>query len=195
MADEPEVPETPEPPAAPAAPAIDPEVLGSQIARAAQAAVRDAIAQSQQAPPPVDALEEIVAPIVSKHAGRAALVAQLAADKADFYAIEDAEDLALRLHFKDEIEKTSLALASNGRALPRVDIFKHLKGDQETKVAEFRQKRRKARDDRAQTEAGDYGSGGGGSHEPGMPKFVTKDTAYELQGSGKLDEFLGGKEF
>ena len=173
---------------------FDANALGVTVANAAQAAVRDALASAAQPAPPVDALEELVAPIVRKHAGGAHLVAELAADKADFYTTEDAEDLALRFHFKDEIEKRAMGLASNRRAMPRLDIYNHLKGEQESKVTEFRQKRRKSREDRARADAEDHG-GSGGSREGGFPKSVSVDQAHDLQGSGKLDEFLGDKSF
>ena len=128
------------------APALDAEALGKQIAEAARGAVREAIANQPAAQPhvdqAVDALEEVIAPYVQKATSRANLVAALAADKADFYAIDDPEDLAERLHFKEEIEKRALGMAQAGRALPRLDIFRHLKGEQEVKVQEFRGKRR-----------------------------------------------------
>ena len=179
--------------------ALDPEVLGKQIAQAAQDAVRSFVSQNPQdqtrePAAPVDALEEVVGPIVDRRAGRATLIAQLAADKADFYAIEDTEELALRLHFKEEVEKRSMGLAQQGHALPRIDILRHLKGEQEDKLGEFRQKRRKIREDRVRSEGGDEG-GGAIPREGGMPRSVTGDAAYGLQAEGKLETFLGDKEF
>ena len=176
------------------APVLDAEALGKQIAEAARGAVREAIANqpAEREPQPVDALEEVIAPYVQKATGRANLLAALAADKADFYTIEDAEDLAERLHFKEEIEKRTLGNASVGRALPRIEVFRHLKGEQEAKVAEFRGKRKKAREDRVRNEGQD--EGGGALPREGV-RHITVDHAYDLQAQGKLDESLADKAF
>lgn len=188
-----------ETPNTPAAPAFDAEALGRQIAEASRAAIKDGLAEAAAAHAPAqvpvqetDALEAVIAPYVNKRAGQAMLVAQLAADKADFYSIDDADGLAERLHFKEEIEKRALDLARNGRPLPRADIFNHLKGEQEDKVQEFRGKRRKAREDRVRESGQDLG---GGSLPRENVRVVSAEQAHELQGTGKLDEFLGDKSF
>lgn len=187
-----------ETPSTPAAPAFDAEALGRTIAEASRAAIKDGLAEAAaaHAPQPVqaepDALESVIAPYVNKRTSQAMLVAQLAADKADFYAIDDSEGLAERLHFRDEIEKRAMDLARNGRPLPRVDIFNHLKGEQEEKVTEFRQKRRKAREDRVQTDGQDFG---GGSMPRDSVKTVSGEQAYALQSEGKLEGFLDDKAF
>lgn len=183
-----------ESPAAPVVPALDPKALGDQVSRAAQDAVRAALQAQPRQDEPVDALEEIVAPIVNKRTGAAVLMAQLAADQVDFYTVDDPEELALRLHFKEEIERRSVGLASNRRAMPRVDLYNHLKGEKEQEVADFRAKRRKVRENRARMEAGDEG-GGAIPREGGMPRAASREEAYGLQADGKLDEFLSQKEF
>ena len=187
-------------PAKAPAPAFDAEALGKQISDAVRGQVKQALDEHQPAPyqPPVqhqptDALEEVMAPYINKQTGRATLIAMLAADKADFYAVEDVEVLAERLHFKEEIEKRSLNYANGGRPMTRQDIFNHLKGEEEAKVQEFRSKRRKAREDRVAQEAEDHG--GGAIPRDGQVKLVTADHAYELQGAGKLDSALEDKAF
>lgn len=193
MADEPKVNETP-----PVAPAFDAEALGKTISDAVATQVKTALAEVPQAREPevhqpTDALEEVLQPYVTKATNRATMIALLAADKADFYAVDDPEVLAERLHFKDEIEKRTMGLAQTGRALPRKDVFAHLKGEEEAKIQEFRGKRRKAREDAARG-AEDFG-GGPMPREGGLPRVLSADHAYELQGAGKLDEALAGKEF
>ena len=179
----------------PAAPVIDAEAIGRRAAESASQAVRDILGRQAEPAPAVDALEEVVAPYVDKRVGRGILIAQMAADKADFYSVDDPEELALRQNLREEVEKRALALANNGRAMPRQDIYNHLKGEKETEVSEFRQKGRKIREDRARNEAGDEGGMGGGPRGSGMPRHVSVDQAHDLQGTGKLDEFLGDKSF
>lgn len=181
-------------------PTFDAEAMGKQIADAVRGQVKAALDEHQPAPPyqppvqqPTDALEEVLAPYVSKQANRATLIAMLAADKADFYAVEDTEVLAERLHFKEEIEKRSMNYAQGGRPMTRADIFNHLKGEEETKVSEFRGKRRKAREDRVHAEGEDMG--GGAMPRQGEVRLVTADQAYALQSEGKLDSSLDDKSF
>ena len=182
--------------------ALDPKALGEQVAAAAQAAVKEALAAQPREPAPrdpaldapKDALEEVLAPYIDKRANQSQLIALLASDKADFYTVDDPEKLAERLHFKDEIEKRALGLANVGRPMSRDDIFKHLKGEQEDKVQEFRGKRRKTREDAARG-AEDLGGGVSMTRDSGLPRFVTQEQAHTLQGEGKLDPFLADKEF
>ncbi len=201
MPDEPKLDADGNPIAVAAAPAFDAVAMGKIVADAARDAVK---ANLDANPPPVvrtaeplaesaDALEQVLAPYINKRANAGILIAQLAADKADFYSEADPEVLSERLHFKDEVEKRALGLAQAGRALPRMDIFNHLKGEQETKVSDFRGARKKAREDRVRLEGGDHG--GGAPSRDGAPRLVTAEHAYDLQSTGKLDEALSDKAF
>lgn len=188
-------------PASPAASALDPEALAKAVSEQTARQVAEALAHQPTAQPPAgqpvsDPLGEVIAPYVQAGTSRAALIAQLAADKADFYAVSDPDELADRLAHKDEVEKRSLALAQAGRALPREDIYKHLKGEKFEEFAESRAKRRAAREKRAQAEGTDFtGSGAARDRNAGIPAFVGADEAYSLQSQGKLEEALEGKSF
>ena len=185
------------------APAFDAEALGktisTQVATQVAEALRTAPAHDPQPkaaePQEQDALAQVLEPYVQRGTARATLIAQMAADKADFYTASDADELALRLEYKDEVEKRALALATAGRALPREDIFKHLKGEKEEEFFEKRAKR-KAKKEREAADAADHGGDGVPRVRGGdVPNFVTADAAHELQGKGKLDSFLDDKSF
>lgn len=191
-----------EKPAAAAAPALDPEALGRTISEQVAAQVANALAnQPGPAAPtvpagPTDALEEVIAPYVQRGQARTILIAQLAADKADFYTEADPDELAERIAHKDEVEKRTMALAQGGRPWPRLDVYRHLKGEKETEFAETRAKRKAAREKRALEEGGDHGADGVPRTRGGdFPALVTAEAAHDLQGKGKLDEFLGDKSF
>lgn len=188
----------------PAETTLDPKALGDQISAQVAASVADALRNQPAAQTPVatdptqpeDALAIVLEPYVTKATRGASLIAQMAADKADFYAVADPDELEERLAHKDEVEKRAIALASQGRALPREDIFKHLKGEKFNEFAEKAQVRKKKREDRARAEGEDHaGDGVPRVRGGGMPEMVTATAAYDLQEKGKLDEFLGGKEF
>lgn len=195
--------ETPTPDAAPPVPAFDAEAWSKKVAADTAAQVATAIANQPalQARPPVqeeprDALADVLEPYVTRATGRSNLIAQMAADKADFYTGADGDELALRLEYKEEVEKRALGLANSGRALPREDIFRHLKGEKEDEFFEKRMKRKALREKRALEEGADHG--GDGVPRPrggGMPTYVDAAHAYELQGDNKLDKFLDAKEF
>lgn len=184
--------------------ALDREALGRAISEQVSAQVAQVL---QNQPPPgeparpvqgqaVDALGEVIEPYVQRGSARATLIAQMAADKADFYTAADPDDLAERLEYKEEVEKRALALAAAGRALPREDIFKHLKGGEKfEEFAEKRSKRKAQREQRARDEGGDHGAEGAPRGREGALSYVTAETAHELQGKAKLDEFLNDKEF
>ena len=184
-------------------PAFDAEAWSKKVAADTAAQVAQAIANQPASPArqpvaeePRDALADVLEPYVTRATGRSNLIAQMAADKADFYTVSDADELALRLEYKEEVEKRALNLANAGRALPREDIFKHLKGEKEDEFFEKKQKRKAAREKRALEEGADHGGDGvprarGG----GMPTYVDSSHAYELQASKKLDDFLDAKEF
>ena len=200
MVDDDKLDEKPKEDAKPA-PAFDAEALGktisgqvaSQVAEALRLAKPDEPTKAE--PETQDALAQVLEPYVQRGTAKATLIAQMAADKADFYTASDPDELALRLEYKDEVEKRALALASAGRALPREDIFKHLKGEKEEEFFEKRSKR-KARKEREAVDAADHGGDGVPRVRGGdAPSFVTSDAAYELQGKGKLDEWMGDKSF
>ena len=199
MADDDKVVEDPK---EPVTPPFDAAAIGKQAADAAMAQVRATLEAQPREPvqepvhQPVDALESVLEPYVQRGAARATLIAQMAADKADFYTVADADELEDRIAHKDEVEKRALALATQGRALPREDIYKHLKGEKFDEFVERRTKRKALREERARNEGGDHGGDGIPRSRGGdSPAYISADRALELQGKGKLDESLEGKEF
>lgn len=204
MADEDKAPETVEAPKAPETPAFDAKAVGQQVAESVRAGMAEFLQNQPQYPAPQppaqpqqaeDALGQVLEPYLRSAGNKATLIAQMAADKADFYAVGDADELEDRLAFKDEIEKRAVALASQGRALPREDIFKHLKGERFGEFVEKAQKRKTRREDRARQEGGDHGDLGVPRERGAIPSYLSSDEAYGLQGKGKLEEFLGDKAF
>lgn len=185
----------------PDSPAFDAAAIGKQAADAAVAQVKATLEAQPHQPEsavvqePQDALAAVLEPYVTRATNRSTLIAQMAADKADFYTVSDPDELEDRIFYKDEIEKRALGLAQSGRALPREDILKHLKGEKFEEVEKRRSVRRAKREERARQEGGDEGSGGSPRPRGGGETHVTVDRAYGLQGEGKLDEFLDSKEF
>ena len=182
---------------------LDPEALGKAISDQVAAQVATALQTQADRPPaqpaqrePEDALGQVIEPYVRAGSAKATLIAQLAADKADFYTVSDPDELADRLAYKEEVEKRALALASAGRALPREDIFKHLKGEKEEEFFERKTKRKALKAKRAAEEGADHGADGVPRVRGGeVPSFVDAGTAHDLQDKGKLEEFLGDKSF
>lgn len=187
-------------PEAPVVPAFNAEEFGKQIAAQTAQQVAQALqSQPQGEPAPAvseDALEQVLSPYINRATGKAALIAQLAADKADFYTVADPDELEDRISLKDEIERRTLALAQAGRAMPRKDIYDHLKGGEKfDEFADKKAKRKAAREKRALEEGADHGGEGAPRFRGGEPAYVTVEHAHDLQGKGKLDEFLNEKHF
>lgn len=200
MADDDKTPEE----GAPTPPAFDAKALGDQISTQVAAGVAEALKnqpqrapQPQYQPPaePEDALASVIEPYIARGTARANLIAQLASDKADFYTPSDADELEDRLAFKDEIEKRALGLAQMGKALPREDIYKHLKGEKFSEFVERSTTRTKKRQDRARQEGGDDGQGGIPQGRGGQQGHLSVDRAYTLSGEGKLEKELEDKAF
>ena len=200
MADE----ETVVEPQVPTPVTLDTKALGEAISSQVAASVKEALQNAPAREPahrepevaqPQDALEAVLEPYLAKGSARATLIAQLAADKADFYTMADTNELEDRIAYKDEVEKRTLTMAQAGRPLPRLDIFRHLKGEKEDEFFERRNKKRAKLEERARQEGLDHGSDGVPRQRGGEPAFVDSDHAYKLQGEGKLDTMLGDKQF
>lgn len=197
------------------APAFNAEEVASKAAKAAAEQVAATLAQrdaadreqaalaegerqrrAAEAVQPQDALEQVLEPYVTKRTSRAELIAMLAADKADFYTVDDPDELSDRIGLKAEIEKRADALARGGRPIARKDIYDHLRGGE--KFEEFAEKRatRKAKRDQMARDAQDHAADGvPHGKSDGGPSYVDENAAYDMQDKGKLEGFLGDKRF
>lgn len=208
MADEDKVEgKEPEKPVVDAKPTLDVDAIAQKAAQAATAGMVTWLREQQtQVPPPAreeDALEQVMGPYIDKRVGgrvaQASLAAEAAADKADFYTVNDQEELADRSESKVEVERRFNALLAAGRPTPRGDIWNHLKGEQEKERSEKRRKKSEARE-AARLEAGDEGALGAPRVRGDVPKGVpgSSDAAYSLlesKGSEGLDKALEGTAF
>lgn len=177
---------------------FDAEAFGKQVMEQTAQQVAAALARGQEPPPatpqvPQDALAEIIAPYARQASARAELMAALASDKADFYTSGDPDDLAERLELKEEIERRSDVLARAGRALPRVDIMRHLIGEKAEEVVKKRQERRAKRAAPAY-DAQDLAADGV-SNRPGPSSTLTMERAWDLASEDKLEKALENKAF
>ena len=184
------------------APQFDAAALGKQISDSVAQQVAETLKHQPTPQPhvaqpaePEDALAAVIEPYIRAGTAKANLIAQMASDKADFYTHSDPDELEDRLAYKEEIEKRTLGMASMGRALPREDIYRHLKGEKFNEFVEKSTKRKQKREERARNEGQDYAG-------DGMPRvrhtgetYVDVSAAHDLQGKGKLDEFLNDKSF
>ena len=199
MADEPEV--VVEAPVVPVVPTLDMDALGKVIGEQVQRGMATALAQPRAVEEPAapapeeDAFESVVNPVIDKRVGRALaqsnFAAQAAADRADFYTVSDADELAERIEYKDEVEKRFTVLARAGHAMPREDILKHLRGEKLDEFATKRAARRKTREDAAR----DLTDVEGGPRPRGSQQDFTVERAYTLSSEDKLSKVLEDKMF
>ena len=188
--------------AAAAVPALDMDALGKVIGEQVQKGMATVLAQPRQVEelvvpaPEEDAFESVVNPVIDKRVGKAIaqsqFAAQAAADRADFYTISDADELAERMEHKDEVEKRFTVLARSGHAMPREDILKHLRGEKLDEFAAKRATRRKVREDAAR-DLTDVD----GALRPrgGQSQDFTVERAYTLASEDKLSKVLEDKMF
>lgn len=187
-------------------PALDADALGvkigAEVQRNMQVWLANAVKEQpvRAEPEPLDALEQVVSPVIHKtvgpHVQAATLIAASAADKADFYTVNDAEELSERNDSREEVERRFEALARVGRATPRIDIWHHLKGEQDKQFAERRRKkaeeRQKARDEALDVEGVPRAKG---SAPKGVPQTADEAYAVSQSGEGALDKKLEGVTF
>lgn len=182
-----------------AAPALDMDALGKVVGDQVRAGMQQVLAAQpprEEAVVEPDAFESVVNPVIDKRVGKALaqanFAAQASADRADFYTTSDPDELAERIEYKEEIEKRFDAMARVGRAMPRVDLLNHLRGEKLDEFTSKRTKRKAAREDAAR----DLQDVDGAVRQRGGQHFeLTADRAYSLQAEDKLDKTLDGKAF
>jgi hypothetical protein len=159
MPDEVQTPDAAAEPVAPA-PQFDTDALASQVAEKLKGAFQQSAPQ-QPAPPPQpapqpasDPVGDMVRPYYEPGLRAASLAAEMATDAAHFYSEHQDLDKA----DKAEIERRAKALAANGHAFTREDVYRHWLGENIDSVVEKRMAKREDAAKRA-LEAGTIGAG------------------------------------